>query len=173
MIIYGFFRISLRELVAHALKFYEKKKIAAKDLVECKLCKRWTKYCCIQRETSHLQLLLGAWAWSWWEPWWVGRWKASWLPFCILQKVEFEAELYLADRKWWRSRKGGCDRRSPEGSWIMTRKCGIGSRPFSFSLYGIKICPDVHCALRIRCCPKVRLDSVRFDTSVERRLNRT
>ena len=26
--------------------------MAAKDLVECKLCKRWTKYCCIRRKLA-------------------------------------------------------------------------------------------------------------------------
>ena len=36
---------SLRELGAHARKFYEEGAIAAKDLEECKLCKRLTKYC--------------------------------------------------------------------------------------------------------------------------------
>ena len=43
----------------------------------------------------------------------------------------------------------------------------------SFSLHELKICPDTQCALRIRCRAKVGLDSIRFDTSVKRRLNWT
>ena len=40
MIIHESSHISLRELVAHTRKFYEEEKMAAKDLLECKLCKR-------------------------------------------------------------------------------------------------------------------------------------
>ena len=46
LISYKYSHKSLRELVAHALNFNEVETMAAKDLEECKLCKRLTKYCC-------------------------------------------------------------------------------------------------------------------------------
>ena len=172
--------INLPICTSDNLLCYEEEKMAAKDLVECKLCKRWTKHCSIQCKLAICNFCcepeLDENVDGWIDGKQVGccfacyrklSWKQSYTSLIASDEGREKLEDEAAEVHSEKERK----------SFSLIAKLNYGAKmwyrtqAFLFLPTWIKTWPDTQCVSR-QCRSKVDLDSIRFDTWAERRLNR-